>query len=37
MTHHLTLDEKLSSFSEIFIEYLSDISLEVEAINESNN
>jgi hypothetical protein len=36
MTHRLTLGGKLPSFSEIFTEYLSDISLEVEAIKLRN-
>ncbi len=36
MTNRLTLGGKLPSFSEIFTEYLSDISLEVEAIKLRN-
>ncbi len=36
MTHRLTLGGKLPSFSEVFTEYLSDISLEVEAIKLRN-
>ena len=36
MTNRLTLGEKLPSFSEIFTAYLSDISLEVEAIKLRN-
>lgn len=36
MTRRLTLGGKAPSFSEIFTEYLSDISLEVEAIKLRN-
>ncbi|MGI0073809.1 MAG: hypothetical protein ACREA3_08355 [Nitrosotalea sp.] len=36
MARHLVLDEKGLSFSETFTQYLSDISLEVEAIKLRN-